>query len=156
MLNFIKNKKGNAVTILMVLPIWILLIFIAMYEIEISTSKNELEDDARVALRIASISENYEMALMNASQYLISLDEGYVSLTEDNLKMYSNDNNVINDPYDQTFWNNGNILEITVTKKTSYYGSIALDVCSLDKKQCGPIVPTTVSTILRMYITIDE
>lgn len=155
MLNFLKNKKGNAATILMVLPIWLLLILVAMYEIEIATCRNELEDDARVALRIASISENYEMALMNASQYLVALDDGYTALTESNLKMYSNDNNPIEEPDDPSFWRSGNILEISVTKKTSYFGSVALDMCSLDKSQCGPIVPTTVTTVLRMYITVD-
>lgn len=151
MLNFFKNKKGNSVTMILLLPVWLVMIFLVSYEIEIANCKSEVEDDARIALRIASLSTDYDTALTSANSYLQSLDEDYSILSPANLKIYSENNNEIYDAYDEKFWVSSNVLELTLTKKSSYYGASAFNLCSFDGS-CSVIVPTSVTTKIRMYI----
>lgn len=155
MFNFFKNKKGNSVTMILLLPVWLIMIFLVSYEVEIANCKSELEDDVRVALRIASLSTDYETALTSANLYLQSLEEGYDNLTDSNLKIYAENNYEILDVYDEENWKPNFLLELTLTKKSSFYGGSAFDLCSFDGS-CSVIVPTTVATSVRMYISNTE
>lgn len=155
MSKFLKNKKGNSVTMILLLPVWLLLIFVVSYEIEIANCKSELEDDARVALRIAALSADYETALTSADLYLQSLNEDYPNLTTTNLKIYAENNMELIEVYDAENWQPNFLLELTLTKKSSYYGGAAFNLCSFDGS-CSVIVPTTATTSVRMYIGNTE
>lgn len=117
-----KISKIGAATLeaLIMFPLWCFLILMCVAEYEHSITAVELEEDARIALRVGSRQETYIDAISTIDSILASKNCERVSdeIYEKNLssKYVKTDNKTNPD-----VWTTGNLIEIKVIKRTKLY-----------------------------------
>ncbi len=156
----LKNKKGDAISLLILLPVLIISLFILIYNIDMIKCANEVEDVSRICISLAKNSTSYQEALQNVQNYCEKVGK-FASVTENNLYVVSTKNdeeilmNVLTDGYnEETMWVNGALIELNLTKYSDYYGASAFKVCSFNSQNCTTIVSTAKTAKIRGYISI--
>lgn len=160
MKNFLKNKMGNAVTLIMLFPILMATLFLIIYEIDMTKCSNAVEDTARVCISLAKSSSSYDDALQNVINFC-EKEGKFASITPNNLNVISTSGeseikmNKNSDNFDPSCWHNGAVIELTLTKYSDYYGASAFKFCKLGSNNCATIVSTAKTATIRGYVYIS-
>lgn len=157
MKNFLKSKKGNYIQILMLLPIYLVLIFLIAIEINYEAVRDRAENDARIILRSAIRKESYPEGIEKIKTLMTS--KGYSFDENENLTFYHFDDSTASwssnfvvdgvNTYENLVWSEGNIIELHFYTRTAVKQSVT-DICV--GSNCVEVIKSKIYISVRMII----
>lgn len=154
----LKNKIGNAVSLIMLFPVLLATLFLIVYQIDMTRCNNSVEDTVRICISLAKGSSNYDEALQNISNFCEKQGK-FASVTPECLNVISTSGteeikiNRNSDNYTPDVWQSGALIEVNLTKYSDYYGASAFKFCRIGSNNCETIVSTAKNASIRGYIS---
>lgn len=164
--NFFKNKKGSdAITAILIVPVWLLLLSFIGSKMQIKQAENQLADSSQIVTRYLMNSETLDEGIKTANDYLSRRsDARYYDKIQsgDIVKIAklssSNSYDIVQDKtaYSNN-WKSGNMVTIKLSRKTPFSDSSALKFCMFsDQDNCLTIVNEKVYVTMTFIINNDK
>lgn len=146
-ISFLKSKKGDVIEAILVIPIFIVMLIFLGYQMEFHDTRNAVEDANRVITRYIMTSENMDDAVSYVNNYLKKRDDSlYFRIDENDEENFFTVENIIRIHVKDTgeiiedkelmeeYWVQGNMVEFTFSRKTSYYDVTFNEFCPINPK----------------------
>lgn len=184
--NFIKNKKGSYVQLILLMPVLLFLLVLIGTEVDYVSTRTTAEKDAKTALRYIVREKNGNAARANLTSILKTLGEekgiDYIgtvgenkysafiydmtSRKEGDLFFYEvqekipmgkwNDFYTNNDGDKIFYWRRGNIVELTLYNVTSGIFNDTANICFMGSDNCINLFQRDSEVVVRMSIEYAE
>ena len=182
--NFIKNKKGSYVQMILLLPVLLFLLVLIGVELDYVSVRNVVEEDAKTALRYVVREKNGDAAKEKLVGILKALGEerGIDYSNENNFKAFIynvtenydgeylfntvSEEDVI--PFAQWgdyktvgekqmyYWRRGNFIELNLYNITSGIYNSSAEVCFMGSDNCINFLSKPAEVTIRMAIEYEE
>lgn len=169
--SLLKNKVGETVDAIIITPVWIFVLLIIGSQMQIYQAKQDLEDGIQIVSRYVMMSDSPTSAINTVNNYLSQRDDAnkYDTFTVENItKVYYKTGTGSTTKFEYTtnsseyesYWEKGNMVEITLKRKTPYYGSSMLTFCVFDFEKnadnCFTVVEDVVQARCVVFIADFE
>lgn len=184
--NFIKNKKGSYVQLILLMPILLFLLVLIGTEVDYVSTRTTAEKDAKTALRYIVREKNGNAAAANLVSILKTLGEEkgidyigsvgenkyqafiYVMTTRKEGDIFFYEvykkvpmgqwNNYYTDNNGDTifYWKRGNIVELTLHNVTSGIFNDTANICFMGSDNCINLFQRDSEVVVRMSIEYAE